>query len=328
MVEAGYKLTVFCTAYNHEPYIAEALESFVRQRTDFPFQVLVNDDCSSDGTAAVIRRYAVEYPDIIKPIFQKDNLFSQGLAALYEKAFYCRTDSPYVAFCEADDCWCDDLKLQQQVDWLDAHPDYSACVHNTMLSYCDGSLPDAALLPESRGDRDIGFETVIQGMSKSFHTSSIVARREHVVAPPDYYMAASDHGFLDYAIALRLALEGRIRFIDKTMSLYRISSNPAAWSAKLDKHYARLKEFIVGELAMMETMLPHLDDGQKALTEAVMLERRYELFDISGRVNELIKPPYREIFNKKPLSYKVKTLIKILCPPLHRYYRKKQGYGD
>jgi len=328
MEESRYKLTVFCTAYNHEPYIAEALESFVRQKTDFPFQVFVNDDCSTDGTASVIRSYAEKYPDIIKPVFQEKNLFSQGLAALYEKAFFCRCDTPYVAFCEADDCWCDDFKLQQQVDWLDAHPDYSACVHNTRLSYCDGSLPDAPLLPENAGDRDIGFETVIQGMSKAFHTSSILARRENVITPPDYYQAASDHGFLDYAIALRLALEGRIRFIDSVMSVYRISSNPAAWSAKLDKHYAKLKEFIVGELAMMETMLPHLDERQRAITQHVMLERRYELADISGRVSELIKPPYRNIFREKPLSYRIKTLIKIFCPPLHRYYRKKQGYGD
>jgi len=328
MGERKYKLTVFCTAYNHEPYIAEALESFVRQKTDFPFQVFVNDDCSTDGTAAIIRSYAEKYPEIIKPVFQEENLFSQGLAVLYEKAFYSRCDTPYVAFCEADDCWCDDTKLQQQVDWLDAHPDYSACVHNTKLMYCDGSLPDAALLPENMGDRDVGFETVIKGMSSSFHTSSIVARRKYFTAPPDYYQAASDHGFLDYAIALRLALEGCIRFIDSVMSVYRISSNPAAWSAKLDKHYAKLKEFIVGELAMMEKLLPHLGEKQKELTQAIMLERRYELFDISGRVNELIKPPYREIFSKKSFSYKIKTLIKISCPPLHRYYRKKQGYGD
>ena len=68
--------------------------------------------------------------------------------------------------------------------------------------------------------------------------------------------------------------------------------------------------------------------GQKELTARIMLERRYELFDIQGRVNELIKPPYLDIFKQKSLSYKAKTLIKILCPPLHRYYRKKQGYGD
>jgi len=328
MAMSNYKLTVLCTAYNHEPYIAEALESFVRQRTDFPFQVLVNDDCSTDGTAAIIRSYAQKYPDIIKPLIQEKNLFSKGLAALYQEAFYCRLDSPYVAFCEADDCWCDDLKLQQQVDWLDTHPEYSACVHNTKLFYCDGSLPETPLISENMGDRDICFETIIQGMSKSFHTSSILARREHIIDPPDYYYTAADHGFLDYAIALRLALEGRVRFIDKLMSVYRISSNPAAWSAKLDKHYAKLKEFIVGELAMMETLLPHLNEEQKERTAEIMLERRYELFDIQGRVNELIKPPYRDIFKQKTMSYKAKTLIKILCPPLHRYYRKKQGYGD
>lgn len=328
MAKNNYKLTVLCTAFNHEKYAAQALESFVSQVCDFPFQVLVNDDCSTDGTRDIIRQYAEKYPEIIKPIFQEKNLFSEGLAALYQKAFYSRLDTPYTAFCEADDCWTDVNKLQRQIDWLDAHPDYSACVHNTTLSYCDGSAPDAPLLPAGEGDRDVGFERIIPGMSGAFHTSSILARTEFILDPPDFYYAAADHGFLDYAIALRLSLCGKIRFIDAPMSLYRISSNPAAWSAKLGRHYAKLKEFVCGELAMMEKLLPHLSESQRAAAEKVMCERRYELFDIEGRVEELVKPPYLAIYRAKPLSYRLKTTVKRLCPAFHRWYRKRQGYGD
>ena len=65
------KVSVLCTAFNHENYIRDALEGFVSQKTDFPFEVLVNDDCSTDGTADVIREYAARYPDIIRPFYQE-----------------------------------------------------------------------------------------------------------------------------------------------------------------------------------------------------------------------------------------------------------------
>lgn len=68
------KVSVLCTAYNHEKYIRDALEGFVSQKTDFPFEVLVNDDCSSDGTADIIREYAGKYPNIIRPFYQEKNL--------------------------------------------------------------------------------------------------------------------------------------------------------------------------------------------------------------------------------------------------------------
>lgn len=328
MAEREYMVSVLCTAYNHEEYIREALESFVSQRTDFAFEVIVNDDCSTDGTAAIIEEYARKYPEIIVPVFQKENQFSKGLAHLYATAFFARARGRYIAFCEADDCWTDEEKLQRQVDFLESHGDYSACVHNTMLRYCDGSLPESPLIPNTQGDFDVGFETVIKGMSHAFHTSSIMARRELIITPPDFYYAASEHGFLDYAIALWLALNGRVRFLDKAMSVYRISSNPSAWSAKLERHYARLKEFISGEIAMMEKLLPHLDESRRLAAEKELLARRYELADIEGRVEELVKPPFAELFRQKGLSYRLKTRIKIIFPALHRLYRKRQGYGD
>ncbi|MGI5976878.1 MAG: glycosyltransferase [Candidatus Limivicinus sp.] len=328
MSENNCKVSILCTAFNHEEYIAEALESFVSQKTDFSFEVIVNDDCSSDNTADIIREYAEKYPDIIRPLYQKENLFSRGLDYLYETAFYSRMRGEYIAFCEGDDKWLDENKLQLQVNFLDSHRDYSACVHNTVLHYCGSDRADELLAGDAEEDRDVDFETVLSGMSEAFHTSSVMARREFILNPPDYYCAAADHGFLDYPIALRLSLAGKIRFIARPMSMYRISSNSAAWSARLDRHYGKLKEFIVGELAMMEKLLPHLDSVQKEAAEKEILRRRYELLYIEGRVDEMVKPPYREIYKTMPLSYRVKTTIKRLCPALHRAYRKKQGYGD
>ena len=81
-------VSILCTAYNHEQYIRSALESFVSQKTNFAFEVLVNDDASSDGTAAIIREYEEKYPEIIRPFYQVENQFSKGIGYIYENIFY------------------------------------------------------------------------------------------------------------------------------------------------------------------------------------------------------------------------------------------------
>ena len=103
-------VSVLCTAYNHGEYIAQALESFVTQQTDFPFEVLVNDDVSSDNTADIIRQYAGKYPHIIRPFIQEKNLYSQGIN-IYDHVFYPNVRGKYIALCEGDDFWSDPMKL-------------------------------------------------------------------------------------------------------------------------------------------------------------------------------------------------------------------------
>ena len=328
MEKCSVMVSVLCTAYNHENYIRDCLDGFVAQKTDFPFEVLVNDDCSTDATTEILREYAAKYPEIIRPFYQEKNLFSQvNMSGLFAKVFYPNLRGKYIALCEGDDLWCDDSKLQRQVDFLETHPDYSACVHNTTLHFCSDDSDDRPLI-EERGDRDVEFAAVIKGMSHAFHTSSILARREFIVEPPDFHYVAASYGFTDYAIGLWLTMQGKVRFLDREMSLYRISSNPEAWSANLGRQYDKLKDFIAGEAAMMESMLPRLTGEQKRLTEEELLRRRYELYDITGQVEKLFDAPYKSIFDAKPLSYRIKTRIKYYFPRLHSYYRRKQGYKD
>ena len=292
MDKAPIKLSVTCMAYNHEEYIRDALEGFVSQRTDFPFEVLISDDASTDGTAAIIREYAEKYPHIIHPFFQEKNLFSQGIDPL-DAVLFPAARGQYLAACEGDDCWTDPEKLQRQVDFLDAHPDYSACVHNS-LGQLIGSGEEPKPLFPSTGDRDVGFDTTIRGMSHSFHTSSIVARREWIVKSPDFRYVAWDHDFTDYAVAVWLSING----------------------------------IVTGEREMLKAVLPHVSGEQRAQTEAVIREREFELAYLQGRTEELVKPVYRDLFRAKPLSFRLATRLKNAFPRLHRLYRKKRGYGE
>ena len=320
-------VSILCTAYNHEQYIRSALESFVSQKTGFAFEVLVNDDASSDGTAAIIREYAEKYPEIIRPFYQKENQFSKGIGYIYENIFYPHARGKYFAFCEGDDYWTDESKLQRQVNFLESHPDYSACVHNTTLHYCNGSRPDELLIP-GRGDHEVLYENVIHGPIDAYHTSSLMARREIIVQTPDFYRAATAHGFADYAWALLLRLKGGIWFIDRSMSVYRLFSNQAAWTSGVDRQYDKLRGFVQGKVEMLRAFLPHAPAEVQPLVEQEILEREFELMYIEGRDREQRKGPYRQILRRQSRSYRVKNFIKSYVPGLQRLYRRRQGYID
>ena len=121
-------ISVICITYNHEKYIRKCLDGFIMQETDFPYEVLVHDDASTDNTAAIVHEYEILYPDIIKPIYQTENQYSKGKAITRDIIFpKCR--GKYIALCEGDDYWIDTGKLQKQFDALETHPEIDMCVH-------------------------------------------------------------------------------------------------------------------------------------------------------------------------------------------------------
>ena len=125
-------VSIICNTYNHEKYIAHALESFLMQKTDFSFEILVHDDASTDSTPDIIRAYVEKYPNIIKPILQTENQTTKGVYVT--QAFqFSRAKGKYIAFCEGDDYWIDSNKLQFQVDWLEQHPQDIGCVHKYIV---------------------------------------------------------------------------------------------------------------------------------------------------------------------------------------------------
>src|SRR5574344_1986516 len=125
-------VVIRCITYNHESYIRDCLNGFVMQKTTFPFVAVVHDDASTDKTADIIREYAEKYPDIIKPIYETENQYSKSDGSL-ERIMNAHTKGKYIALCEGDDYWIDPLKLQKQVDFLEANPEYSMCFHKAKV---------------------------------------------------------------------------------------------------------------------------------------------------------------------------------------------------
>lgn len=131
-------LSIWCLSYNHKDFISEAIESFLAQKTKFKFEIIIHDDASNDGTQEIIKDYQNKYPDIIKVIYQQKNQYSQGINPI--NAIYAMTKSEFIAFCEGDDYWDDDDKLQTQVDFLINHPQYVASFHKSSAIDEKGNL--------------------------------------------------------------------------------------------------------------------------------------------------------------------------------------------
>ena len=121
-------VSICCITYNHAKYIRDALDGFMMQETDFPFEVLIHDDASTDGTADIIREYEKKYPGIIKPIYQTENQYSKGvkISTTYN---YPRAQGKYIALCEGDDFWTDRNKLKKQVQYMEENSNITICAH-------------------------------------------------------------------------------------------------------------------------------------------------------------------------------------------------------
>ena len=130
-------VSICCITYNHAPFIRQCLNGFLMQRPPSGIpedakmsdwcEILIHDDCSTDGTDAIIREYAEKYPDLIFPLYEEENQYSKGVKVDFFN--YNRARGKYIAYCEGDDYWTDPLKLQKQVDFMEAHPAYSVCFH-------------------------------------------------------------------------------------------------------------------------------------------------------------------------------------------------------
>ena len=318
-------VSVMCTAFNHAEYIRQALDGMVNQQTSFAYEILVNDDCSTDGTAEIVREYADKFPDKIRAFFPEKNLYSQGIDVYYH-TFFPQARGKYVALCEGDDYWTDPEKLQLQVDFMEAHPDYSGCVHNTMLHYCDAALPDTPLI-KGRADCDMEFDRILPGVDNAWHTSAIFARKEVLEDLPDYYHIANDHGFTDYPYALMMRSRGKVRYLDRLMSVYRLNSNGAAWSNGFDYETKKRIRFLEGMVKTQEAFRAHVtDEVLLRLVDENIDEALFRKYNAEGNAKMMLQPRFKKVLSQRPVSFRMKIYLNRTLPGLHKLYRKLKGY--
>lgn len=217
-------VSISCITYNHAAYIRQCLDGFIMQQTDFAYEVLIHDDCSTDGTTEIIREYAEKYPDVIKPMYETENQYSQGKPIGTSVWNLPRAKGTYVAICEGDDYWTDPLKLQKQVDILEAHSEMVCCYtnygtvdkNNQMIEWPNHNKNI------SRSFTGDNFRELINGMY--MQTLTILYRKD-VLESLDY------QGGIDYSLALACALMGKCSYLKDVTANYRLHNASATHTA-------------------------------------------------------------------------------------------------
>lgn len=212
--EHDYKVVILCYTYNQERYIEDALKGFVRQKTDFPFCAVVIDDCSTDGNVNIIKQYENLYPEIIKGIYLPENMYSQPEKKdKYTKPW--EDHSEYLAYCEGDDYWIDDKKLQRQVDFLDQHSDYTMYLHNALVRYQDKDLPDRIMSNFTTGD----FNTEKLFEKWQLPLASILIRRS--IFDTEIFKELSVNVRGGFLLFLAATKTGKVYGLSECLSVYR-----------------------------------------------------------------------------------------------------------
>ena len=225
-------VSIRCTVYNHEPFLRQCLDGFVMQKTTFPFEAIVHDDASTDGSAAIIREYAEKYPDIIKPIYETENQHSKhdgSLRQILEKAVH--PSSKYIALCEGDDYWTDPKKLQKQVETLETHSDCTIVFSKVRTVSRDGTLQDWTI-PSKESEIPVGKLTLDDYMNEeyynfrwTFHTSTFVYRKSCLDLHDQLWKTVYKRfPFGDQAVILSCLFQGKGYYIPDITGSYRVAS--------------------------------------------------------------------------------------------------------
>ena len=240
-------VSALVVTYNHEQFVRQALDSALAQRLPQPYEILVSEDCSTDGTREIVQEYAESHPHLIRLLLSERNLHSNEVVARGFRAARGR----YVALLDGDDYWTSDDKLRAQVAFLDARPDFTVCFHNVQV--VEGQSQSTGRLWNAPGQPEVSdLHELLRG--NFIATSSVVYRRAAVAEVPAWY-----DGFFpvtDWPLHVLYACEGQIGYLNQTLSVYRMHDgglfSTLGEREKLEAtadFYRRLRAYSSGALA-------------------------------------------------------------------------------
>lgn len=260
-------VSILCATYNHALYLKDALHGLLAQETSFPFEIIIRDDASIDGTAEIVREYAAMFPRIIRTIFEPENQYSKGARPNSAMVPYARGE--FIALCEGDDYWITSDKLEKQVELLRGCSNCSMCVAQTVACKYQGSSLVCDQIFAS--DKDcLNFEDVKQSY---VHTSTYLIRTDSYTKAIAQY--ARKIGFSDSALRYILADMGPFIQLKEIVSVYR-QTGAGLWTS-LER-----MEQVEWEIELAESFL----DNFKREYRPYFSEKLYRLYGlmISGRV--------------------------------------------
>ena len=257
-------VSVKMITYNHAPYIAQAIEGVLQQKTNFPFELVIGEDCSTDGTREIVLEYQKKYPDIIRVITSDKNVGMNRNSYRTMKA--CR--GKYIAFCEGDDYWHHPDKLQKQVDYMESHPECGLVCSDYDIYY-NSSNKVRRRVNYYRGERFSGNLAEIVGHPTSVLRTCTVMFRRHLceeVIERDPYLHQSEKFLLgDIQLWAEVASISEISYMPESLATYRILDESASKSKDPRKALRFLKSayevrlYLCGKYKLSEGIRREID---------------------------------------------------------------------
>lgn len=304
-------------AYNEEEYIRDALEGFLSQRATFRFEVLAYDDASTDKTPQIIREYAERYPDIIVPILQTENQMSQGVDII-RSHLAPKMRGKYVTFCDGDDYFCDENKLQMQINFLQEHPDYSCCLHNAKR--LNVSTQKTSLVSARKDAYDIMPEDIIERFTRgNLQNSTACFRRADAYdldTWPAYFTPLWKVGAHDFVLMLHLCAQGKMRYQPQVMSVYRYL-RPGSYSAGCadTQRLAAIRDGFCEALRLFdqETNGQYHESVLRGIAEQEGL-----YLELTHQHEKLLLKENAALFRQRPRITKLAAVLKVYVPWMYR----------
>ena len=327
-------VSICCVTYNHADTVAQALEGFLAQRDDVAIEVLVHDDASTDGTEEILRRYAAQYPEIVKPLFETENQYSRGVSM--DATFnFPRATGQYIALCEGDDYWCDPHKLRDQLAQMDAHPGCTFCFTNGYVRDMSGAAEDRPFIPYYPAEavlyvpqtREMDVAQVA-GLTFIPTASFLFPRATLAQVPRELLLAPCPSG--DLRMKLLFTAAGKALYVHAFTCVYRLnaaSSVMARWGAEA----AQKTRLRCGQMLDMLDGVDRYSGGKyhKALMVLMDAQRRV-LLEAVPKVALLRDPAYRRVLRALPWPRRVKCAVKAITPEtlfrkIKAVFRRAQG---
>ena len=307
------RVTVYCLAFNHANYIEQTIEGFLSQNTNFSVKFIIHDDASTDNTAEIIKRYEIQYPNLIHGIYQQENQYSKG-AKILEKFILPHIEGDYVAVCEGDDYWSDSSKLQRQIDMLDADKNCFMSVHKTKEIYENGA-PTGVYFPNESLETGIIKRDEFLKLRYGFHTSSYVFRKnewiEYISNPPSFKLT---YGVGDVPYLLYFGSLGNVAYIEREMSCYR-RGVITSWSVQ---HAKSNIESLANHASQIYKMYVEFDKYTDGRFKEICMSREavYKMQEavLLKKPRELITAKYRKLIPYLPISRKMFLALSLFAP--------------
>lgn len=253
-------VSICCTTYNHEKFIAQAIEGFLLQQTDFEFEIVIGEDCSTDSTAQIIKEYELKYPNKFRVYYNSPNI---GVTPNWKQTLNaCKGE--FIAICEGDDYWTNPHKLSKQVSFLQNNPDFTVCFHCPIIydELTNQFTEDSRVkeLPDITTIDDLALANYI-------HSNTVVYRNNKEVL---LQFNEIDTPIADFVFSMLNAKYGKIMKLDDAMAVYRIH-NGGVWSGiAIEKRTAQ-------SVTMLESMLPYFT---QEIQEKILKQKAFILFEL------------------------------------------------